>query len=213
MSICLAATALYAVCTLARPIEPEPQPFRYGWNVTDAHGLDNARRFHWSIPEAVAAIPTPRPKHKPPQRPADKRERSGGYALAYAGKSEPAKRSGNPWSKLVMVKRDGNEVTKCFPDRLRKILADVQRHFGASRIEIESGYRSPAYNAKLAKRSKGVAKKSLHMACKAADFYVPGVSSRRVYNYLNSHPLTGGLGFYGAGRWVHVDIGRKGRRW
>jgi len=78
-------------------------------------------------------------------------------------------------------------------------------------FEIISGYRSPYSNAMLHERSHGVAKNSLHMQGKAIDIR------------LIDRPLTalrdaaiamqqGGVGYYAASDFVHVDTGRI-RRW
>jgi len=47
--------------------------------------------------------------------------------------------------------------------------------------QVISGYRSPATNAKLRKRSKGVAKHSLHMQGKAIDVRLEGMETRPLY--------------------------------
>ncbi len=55
-------------------------------------------------------------------------------------------------------------------------LWEVYRETGAKEpIRVIGGYRSPATNAMLRRRSSGVAKFSQHMLGKAIDFYIPGV--------------------------------------
>jgi len=57
----------------------------------------------------------------------------------------------------------------------------LQRRFNSKHpIHILSGYRTAETNAKLRSRSSGVAKRSLHMEGRAADFYIPGVGIRKV---------------------------------
>jgi uncharacterized protein YcbK (DUF882 family) len=78
-------------------------------------------------------------------------------------------------------------------------------------IQIISGYRSPASNAKLAARSGQVAKHSLHMDGQAIDIRVEGVDLDRVHKAALGLG-EGGVGFYPASNFVHVDTGRT-RRW
>jgi len=77
--------------------------------------------------------------------------------------------------------------------------------------EVISGYRSPATNATLAAASGGVAKKSLHLRGMAIDVRLPG---RRLKD-LHRAALAvrgGGVGYYPASDFVHVDVGRV-RSW
>jgi uncharacterized protein YcbK (DUF882 family) len=74
-------------------------------------------------------------------------------------------------------------------------------------FEIISGYRSPATNAMLHRHSSGVAEHSQHILGKAIDLRLSGYSTRR----LSDHARTlarGGVGFYAASDFVHVDTGR-----
>jgi uncharacterized protein YcbK (DUF882 family) len=78
-------------------------------------------------------------------------------------------------------------------------------------IEIISGYRSPETNAILRARSGGVAVHSLHLEGRAIDLRMPGVATER----LRDAALLlarGGVGFYAASDFLHVDTGRV-RRW
>jgi uncharacterized protein YcbK (DUF882 family) len=83
---------------------------------------------------------------------------------------------------------------------------DVERPF-----QIISGYRSPATNAVLHARSSGVASRSLHMQGMASDIRVEGVQLA----HLRKAALSlgrGGVGYYPASNFVHVDTGRV-RQW
>lgn len=74
-------------------------------------------------------------------------------------------------------------------------------------FEVISGYRSPQTNAMLHERSSGVAAKSLHMQGMAIDIRVPG----RDLGYLHATAVglrAGGVGYYPASDFVHVDVGR-----
>ncbi|MBC7767766.1 MAG: DUF882 domain-containing protein [Phycisphaerales bacterium] len=77
--------------------------------------------------------------------------------------------------------------------------------------QIISGYRSPASNAGLRAHSNGVASRSLHMDGRAVDIRVAGVDLTRLQDAALSMQA-GGVGFYQASDFVHVDTGRV-RRW
>lgn len=74
-------------------------------------------------------------------------------------------------------------------------------------FHIISGYRSPATNTSLRKKSKGVASRSMHMQGKAIDFRIPGFSTRRLRNVARKMKA-GGVGYYPKSNFVHVDTGR-----
>ena len=69
-----------------------------------------------------------------------------------------------------------------------------------------SGYRSPATNAMLRSKSKGVAKNSLHMKGQAADLRL---SSRTVGQMAKAAAAcaAGGVGKYSRSDFVHMDCG------
>jgi uncharacterized protein YcbK (DUF882 family) len=76
--------------------------------------------------------------------------------------------------------------------------------------EVISGYRSPRTNAMLARTSRGVSRASLHMRGMAIDVRLPD----RPLPALRAAALTlgrGGVGYYPASGFVHVDVGRV--RW
>jgi uncharacterized protein YcbK (DUF882 family) len=80
-----------------------------------------------------------------------------------------------------------------------------------STFEIISGFRSPATNAKLRAKSGGVAEKSLHMQAKALDIRLTGFSTKKLQQLAMSL-RRGGVGFYNASNFIHVDTG-KVRYW
>jgi uncharacterized protein YcbK (DUF882 family) len=106
-----------------------------------------------------------------------------------------------------------NEPTKMDP-RLLDLVWQAYKATGSNEyIHVVSAYRSPATNASLRSRSKGVAKKSQHMLGRAMDFYIPGVKLRR----LRDIGLTiqgGGVGYYpsSGSPFVHFDVGNV-RHW
>lgn len=82
---------------------------------------------------------------------------------------------------------------------------------GCEPYHVISGYRSPATNARLRQRSKGVAKRSLHMQGKAIDVRMPGVETRRLYKAALGLKK-GGVGLYTRSDFIHLDTGRV-RTW
>lgn len=82
---------------------------------------------------------------------------------------------------------------------------------GDRRIHIVSGYRSRAYNERLVREGRGVSPRSLHLSGMAIDFRIPGISSKAVAQAALSLQA-GGVGFYPASDFVHIDSGRV-RSW
>ncbi len=78
-------------------------------------------------------------------------------------------------------------------------------------FQIISGYRSPATNAALHENSSGVATRSLHMDGRAIDIRVAGVELTRLRDAALGMQA-GGVGYYEASDFIHVDTGRV-RRW
>jgi uncharacterized protein YcbK (DUF882 family) len=73
-------------------------------------------------------------------------------------------------------------------------------------FEVISGYRSPATNAMLHQRSSGVAEHSQHLLGKAIDVRLHGYPTRRLSELARSLGC-GGVGYYEASDFVHVDTG------
>lgn len=95
---------------------------------------------------------------------------------------------------------------------LLDFLHDVAERCGRdAEFEVISGYRSPASNAMLHARSGGVARRSLHMDGRAIDVRLVGYDLAK----LRDHALAmerGGVGYYRASQFVHLDTGRV-RTW
>lgn len=95
---------------------------------------------------------------------------------------------------------------------LMDLLYAMRRRLGtAEPIHIVSGYRSPATNDRLRRRSKGVARNSLHMQGKAVDLRVPGHGARTLAT-LGRELKAGGVGYYPRSNFVHLDVGNP-RYW
>jgi uncharacterized protein YcbK (DUF882 family) len=91
-------------------------------------------------------------------------------------------------------------------DLLYTILVKLRRPNAV--IDVVCGYRTPWSNALLRQGTpdSGVAEHSQHMQAKAIDIQVPGVSTARLRNAALSLDA-GGVGYYPASKFVHVDVG------
>ena len=93
-------------------------------------------------------------------------------------------------------------------------LWEVYREVGSrEHIHVIGGFRSPATNAMLRRRSSGVAKSSQHMRGKAIDFFIPDVPLEAVRE-AGLRLQRGGVGFYpsSGAPFVHMDTGSV-RHW
>ncbi|QWV98972.1 DUF882 domain-containing protein [Geomonas nitrogeniifigens] len=100
-----------------------------------------------------------------------------------------------------------NETTK-MDLRVLEYLNRLDNSLGGdNEIHIISGYRSPAYNARLRSRSKGVAKDSLHMKGMAIDLAIPSVGLQRI-RHTAIALAAGGVGYYPQSGFVHIDSGQ-----
>jgi uncharacterized protein YcbK (DUF882 family) len=116
-------------------------------------------------------------------------------------------------AKLEHVLRDHRSGDSHPMDRaLYQQLVELAELAGAEpRYEIISGYRSPTTNANLANNSSGVARRSLHMEGRAIDVRLKGVRCADLRD-LALGQARGGVGFYRASDFVHLDTGRV-RAW
>jgi uncharacterized protein YcbK (DUF882 family) len=78
-------------------------------------------------------------------------------------------------------------------------------------FHVISAYRSPQTNNMLHQRSTGVAEHSLHMQGRAIDIRLPGFDTVQLAR-LARRVLAGGVGYYRASDFVHVDTGAV-RHW
>ncbi len=100
-----------------------------------------------------------------------------------------------------------------YDPRVFDLLHDLASGLGRSNAEIEvvCGYRTPWSNEFLRTHGHGVASHSLHMDAMAIDIRLPGIGTAELRDAaLSLH--RGGVGYYAASGFVHVDVGRV-RRW
>jgi uncharacterized protein YcbK (DUF882 family) len=76
---------------------------------------------------------------------------------------------------------------------------------------VISGFRSWATNELLYRTTSGVAPHSLHLEGRAIDIRIPGVKTRHLREAAAGLQL-GGVGYYPASDFVHLDTGRF-RQW
>lgn len=120
-------------------------------------------------------------------------------------------RVGNRYSRnnlreINQIMRDWRtgDVTNIDP-RVIDYLYSVKRWLGVKGpIQLISGYRSPATNAKLAKRNRGVARNSYHVKGMAMDIRIPGYSVRSIARAAEALEI-GGVGRYSRSNFVHID--------
>jgi uncharacterized protein YcbK (DUF882 family) len=96
--------------------------------------------------------------------------------------------------------------------KLIDLLNELHRNLGSQEaFHVISGYRSPASNSALQGTSDGVATKSLHMQGMAIDIRLPDREIADVHRAALALQA-GGVGYYPASDFVHVDVGHV-RRW
>ena len=93
-------------------------------------------------------------------------------------------------------------------DFVYDLLTKVNNH---GEVHIISGYRSPKTNAKLRQKSKGVARRSMHMKGRALDFRLPGTDTAVLRDTARGMKR-GGVGYYRKSDFIQVDTGRV-RNW
>jgi uncharacterized protein YcbK (DUF882 family) len=110
--------------------------------------------------------------------------------------------------------KDGAETPQDVLENLRKLaknLEVIRTHFGNVPIKINSGYRSPAHNAKVKGKSN-----SMHLQGKAADIVIQGYQptqiAAEIEKLIAAKKISqGGLGIYP--NFIHYDIRGKKARW
>ena len=100
-----------------------------------------------------------------------------------------------------------NEVHAIDP-ALLDVLFELRTRVGSERaFHVISAYRSPRTNEMLRQSSNGVAEHSMHMLGKAIDVRLEEFPTERLADVARSL-RRGGVGFYRASDFVHVDTGR-----
>lgn len=97
------------------------------------------------------------------------------------------------------------------PALLDLIFEIRERLGGRGTYEVISAYRSAATNEMLRDRGGGVARNSLHLYGQAIDVRLTGVALEKLRDTAIA-AAGGGVGYYPASDFVHIDTGRV-RRW
>lgn len=100
-----------------------------------------------------------------------------------------------------------------YDPRVFDLLHDLTAKLGKPNavIDVVCGYRTPWSNEFLRTHGHGVARQSLHMQAMAIDIRLPGVRTADLRDAALAL-RRGGVGYYPASDFVHVDVGRV-RRW
>lgn len=117
-------------------------------------------------------------------------------------------------SQLNRFLRDSRTAeVHAYDPKIFDLLYDLENSVGRSDAEIQiiCGYRTPGSNEHLRATTDGVAKNSRHMRAEAIDIRLPGTNTAILRNAA-LELKRGGVGYYRASNFIHVDVGPV-RRW
>lgn len=124
---------------------------------------------------------------------------------AYSKATDGAKQLSTHFKAREFACRSGADAVLIAP-RLVMVLESIRAHFGAA-VTINSGYRTPEYNAKVG----GVAR-SQHCYGTAADIVVKGQTPEAVAAFARTlMPDWGGVGVYKS--FTHIDVREARADW
>ena len=118
--------------------------------------------------------------------------------------------------------KDGSKMPSDVYLNIVKLVGQLQflRDYTGRAITVNSGYRSPEYNAKIGGAHKIINGKrvetSQHVFGKAADIRIEGMKPKEVHSIIEEliskgDMLQGGLGLYSS--FVHYDFRGRKARW
>lgn len=126
---------------------------------------------------------------------------------AYSKAQDGAKKLSSNFKVSEFACNDGSDAVLVAP-RLVMVLQSIRSHFGAA-VTINSGYRTPNYNAKV-----GGAAHSQHCYGTAADIVVKGKTPTQVAAYAREiMPDWGGVGIYAKQGFTHIDVRAEKSDW
>lgn len=152
-------------------------------------------------------------------------EELGPFFLMGSGRLHMKNRRNGREARIALLNADGtlndaalNEVDRVFGfptaakgEHISPRLLGMVSHFAdrvapGKTIQIESAYRSPAYNDGIRKKGANAARTSAHMDGMALDFWIKGVDGRKLWQIIREQDCCG-VGHYG-GKAIHLDAGR-----
>lgn len=126
---------------------------------------------------------------------------------AYSKAKDGGKKLSTNFTVKEFACKDGSDTVLVAP-RLVMVLQSIRSRFGAA-VTINSGYRTPQYNAKVG----GVAH-SQHCYGTAADIVVRGKTPAAVAAYARQlMPDWGGVGIYSKQGFTHIDVREAKADW
>lgn len=126
---------------------------------------------------------------------------------AYSKAKDGGKKLSGNFKVSEFACKDGSDAVLVAP-RLVMVLQTIRDHFGTA-VTINSGYRTPQYNAKVG----GVAH-SQHCYGTAADISVKGQTPAAVAAYARQlMPDWGGVGIYAKKGFTHIDVREAKADW
>lgn len=102
----------------------------------------------------------------------------------------------------AMRRHEDDAVVQPHP-RLARLLAAISDHFGGREVTVVSGFREAGGYTRESSR---------HVAGRATDIRVRGVSKRELWDFCRSLNLTG-CGYYPRSSFVHVDVRDTNNQW
>ena len=124
---------------------------------------------------------------------------------AYSKASDGAKQLSAHFTAREFACRSGADAVLIAP-RLVMVLESIRAHFGSA-VTINSGYRTPEYNAKV-----GGAAHSQHCYGTSADIVVKGQTPEAVAAFARTlMPDWGGVGVYKS--FTHIDVREARADW
>jgi len=152
-------------------------------------------------------------------------EEQGPFFLMGSGQLHLKNRRNGREARIALLNTDGtlndaalNEVDRVFGfptaakgEHISPRLLGMVSHFAdrvapGKTIQIESAYRSPAYNDGIRKKGANAARTSAHMDGMALDFWIKGIDGRKLWQIIREQDCCG-VGHYG-GKAIHLDAGR-----
>lgn len=126
---------------------------------------------------------------------------------AYSKAKDSDKKLSTNFKVKEFASKDGSDAVLVAP-RLVMVLQSLRSHFCAA-VTINSGYRTPQYNAKV-----GGVTDSQHCYGMAADISVSGQKPDTVAAFARTlMPDWGGVGVYAKKGFTHIDVREKRSDW